>query len=223
MAAGREKGEESKKLNMSRYIDPKCRLCRRAGEKLFLKGDRCFTPKCAITRRNYAPGQHGSKGKGRPSEFALHLAEKQKLRRIYGLNERQFANIFVRSSKKSGVVGHNFLIGLEMRLDSVVYRLKLAKSRNQARQLVNHGHFLVNDQKVDIPAYILEPGDTVKINPFSLRKAFFKDLLKETAKTEAGWLEFNSRKAEAKILNQPDITKLDYTVDIAKVVEFYSR
>ena len=147
---------------MSRYTGPVCRLCRAEGTKLFLKGDRCYTEKCGLTKRNSRPGQHGTR-RGKMSEYGLRLREKQKLRRFYGLNETQFSTIYEKASNLPGQTGHNFLQLLERRLDNIIYRLGFGVSRNQARQLVCHGHFTVNGRKLDIPSALLNPGDVVAV------------------------------------------------------------
>ena len=147
---------------MARYTDANCRLCRREGQKLFLKGDRCYSTKCAMERRGYAPGQHGQ-GRSKASDYALQLREKQKTKRFYGLQETQFRNLFDKADRKSGITGENLLIMLETRLDNVVFRLGFASSRKEARQLVNHGHFTVNGKKVNIPSYTVKPGDVIKV------------------------------------------------------------
>ena len=145
---------------MSRYTDANCRLCRREGQKLFLKGDRCYSSKCAIDRRGYAPGQHGQ-GRSKISDYGLQLREKQKAKRFYGLQETQFRNLFDKAARKTGITGENLLILLETRLDNVVFRLGFASSRKEARQLVNHGHFTVNGRKVNIPSYEVKAGDVI--------------------------------------------------------------
>ena len=145
---------------MARYTDANCRLCRREGQKLFLKGDRCYSTKCAMERRGYAPGQHGQ-GRSKNSDYALQLREKQKTKRFYGLQETQFRNLFDKADRKQGMTGENLLIMLESRLDNVVFRLGFASSRKEARQLVNHGHFTVNGRKVNIPSYMVKAGDVV--------------------------------------------------------------
>jgi len=147
---------------MARYIGPVCRLCRREGEKLFLKGEKCYTEKCPFERRGYPPGQHGQGRRQRPTEYGIHLREKQKLRRIYGVLERQFERYYREAARRKGVTGENLLILLESRLDNIVYRLGFAPSRAAARQLVMHGHFTVNGRKVDIPSAQVRPGDVIE-------------------------------------------------------------
>ena len=147
---------------MARYTDANCRLCRREGQKLFLKGDRCYSTKCALEKRNFPPGQHGQ-GRKKISEYGLQLREKQKTKRFYGLQETQFRNLFDKAARKKGITGENLLILLETRLDNVVFRLGFASSRKEARQLVTHGHFTVNGRKVDIPSYQVKAGDIIKV------------------------------------------------------------
>lgn len=164
---------------MARYTDANCRLCRREGQKLFLKGDRCYSTKCAMERRGYAPGQHGQ-GRSKASDYALQLREKQKTKRFYGLQETQFRNLFDKADRKSGITGENLLIMLETRLDNVVFRLGFASSRKEARQLVNHGHFTVNGKKVNIPSYTVKPGDVIKVKEKSTNSPKFKEVKEMT-------------------------------------------
>ena len=172
---------------MSRYTGPVCRLCRREGTKLFLKGDRCYTNKCAVARRAYAPGQHGQ-GRRKTSEYGTQLREKQKLRRIYGVHEAQFARYFHIAERKRGITGENLLALLETRLDNAVYRLGLAQSRPQARQLVRHGHFTVNGKKVSIPSYQVSPGDEIAVRPSSRSMEQFKAIAESAPPTVPAWL-----------------------------------
>ena len=160
---------------MSRYTDANCRLCRREGQKLFLKGDRCYSSKCAIDRRGYAPGQHGQ-GRSKISDYGLQLREKQKAKRFYGLQETQFRNLFDKAARKTGITGENLLILLETRLDNVVFRLGFASSRKEARQLVNHGHFKVNGRKVNIPSYEVKAGDVITVKEKSTNSPKFKEV-----------------------------------------------
>ena len=160
---------------MARYTDANCRLCRREGQKLFLKGDRCYSTKCAMERRGYAPGQHGQ-GRSKASDYALQLREKQKTKRFYGLQETQFRNLFDKADRKSGITGENLLIMLETRLDNVVFRLGFASSRKEARQLVNHGHFTVNGKKADIPSMELKAGDVIAVKEKSQKSPKFKEI-----------------------------------------------
>ena len=155
---------------MARYIGPVCRLCRREGVKLFLKGERCYTPKCALEKKNYAPGQHGQQQRRKLSNYGVQLREKQKLRRIYGLNEQQFLNYFTKAASQKGATGENFLVLLERRLDNVIFRLGLASSRSAARQIVRHGHVTVDGQKVNIPSYQVRVGQVVSLKDKSKTK-----------------------------------------------------
>lgn len=216
---------------MGRYIGPVCRLCRREGVKLYLKGERCFGPKCPIVKRhpnkNYPPGQHGpgQRSARRPSEFALQLREKQKLKRLYGILERQFRRHFETAERRPGLTGENLLQILESRLDNVVYRLGFADSRRQARQLVRHGHFLVNGRKTDIPSYLVRPGDIIAVRPESRRREYFK-VLEETAKNKAvpDWLSRDLETMSGRVLRLPTRDEIDIpSVNTQLVVEYYSR
>lgn len=208
---------------MSRYTGPVCRLCRAEGAKLFLKGDRCYTEKCGLTKRNSKPGQHGTR-RGKMSEYGLRLREKQKLRRFYGLNETQFGAVYVKATKMPGQTGHNFLQLLECRLDNIVYRLGFGVSRSQARQLVCHGHFTVNGRKLDIPSAVLRPGDVVAVAEGS------KDvvLLKENSEASAArsipaWLDFSAAAMTGTVLSIPMREQIEVPVNEQLVVEFYAR
>lgn len=212
---------------MARYTGPVCRLCRREGEKLFLKGSRCLTPKCAIERRGYAPGQHGKEGqfrRGRASDYLLQLREKQKARRIYGVLERQFSRYFERASQQSGLTGYNLLAILERRLDNVVYRLGLADSRNQARQLVQHGHIMLNNRKTNIPSALVSPGDVVSVRPESQRRTYFKDRRQNIDDRRVpGWLKLDSANLSGRIMNMPAREDIDISLNEQLIVEYYSR
>ena len=208
---------------MARYTGPVCRLCRREGIKLFLKGERCYSEKCAVERRNYAPGQHGQVRR-KPTEYGLHLREKQRLRRFYGVLERQFRRYFEAASRKKGNTGEALLQALELRLDNVVYRLGLAVSRPQARQLVSHGHFTVNGRPVDRPSYRLRPGDVVAVRESSRDVA----LLRENANQAAGrglppWLELDAPQLTGRVLALPRRDQVDAPIQEQLVVEYYSR
>ena len=190
---------------MGRYIGPVCRLCRRAGVKLYLKGERCYSPKCAMERRPYPPGQHGQKRARRPSDYAVRLREKQKLRRIYGISERQFRNLFEEASKKKGVTGSVFLGLLESRLDNVVYRLGFAVSRRQARQLVRHGHITVNGRRVDLPSYRVRPGDEIAVAEKSRNLELIRQNLEAMKGRKVGpWLSLDVEGMKGKFLRLPD-------------------
>ena len=210
---------------MARDIDPKCRKCRRAGEKLFLKGDRCATPKCAIVKRAYAPGMHGKKISRGLSEYGTQLAMKQKVKRIYGIMERQFRHHFDEIKGKKGITGDLFLARLEMRLDNVVYRMGLALSRAQARQLVNHGLVNVDGKKVTIPSYEVKAGQTVGVKPGKKSKNYFKNLeqVLKNKKDFPAWISFDFSKMEAKINGTPDRMDAGINVDAQVIVEYYSR
>ncbi|MCL2569370.1 MAG: 30S ribosomal protein S4 [Oscillospiraceae bacterium] len=208
---------------MARYTGAVCRLCRREGEKLFLKGDRCYTGKCAIDKRSYAPGQHGQ-GRTKASEYGTHLREKQKTKRYYGLLEGQFRSYFDKAKKQKGQAGENMLSILETRLDNVIYRLGIGSSRAEARQLVLHGHFLVNGKRVDIPSFLVKPGMIVSIKETSRKSDKIKGNLEASAsRVPPKWLELDGSNYMAKIVALP--TKADIDLPIAEhlIVEFYSK
>lgn len=208
---------------MARYTGAVCRLCRREGEKLYLKGDRCYTDKCSVNRRTYPPGQHAH-GRRKVSEYGLHLREKQKLRRIYGILERQFRRYYEKASRQKGITGENLLQLLEMRLDNIVYRMGFASSRAQARQLVMHGHFAVNGKKVDIPSYQVRVGDVVSIREKSRNLQVIRDNV-EAARGRAmpEWLDVNLDQIEGKVLAAPTREQIDVPVQEHLIVEYYSR
>ena len=209
---------------MGRYIGPVCRLCRREGVKLYLKGERCYSPKCAMERRPYPPGQHGQKRARRPSDYAVRLREKQKLRRIYGISERQFRNLFEEASKKKGVTGSVFLGLLESRLDNVVYRLGFAVSRRQARQRVRHGHITVNGRRVDLPSYRVRPGDEIAVAEKSRNLELIRQNLEAMKGRKVGpWLSLDVEGMKGKFLRLPDREDLALPVNEQLVIEFYSR
>lgn len=200
-----------------------CMMCRRAGEKLFLKGERCFTAKCAITRRNYAPGMHGQKG-SRRSEFGTQLNEKQKVKRIYGLRERQFRGYYEEAARREGVTGNLMLEALERRLDNVVYKMQLAGSRREARQLVSHKHFMVNGRPVNIPSMQIRAEDVVAVKPSSLALPSFKERLSKIDENKiVPWLQVDSKKGTAKIAALPTMEDIDHQSQMQLIVEFYSR
>ncbi len=208
---------------MSRYTGPVCRLCRAEGAKLFLKGDRCYTEKCGLTKRNSKPGQHGTR-RGKMSEYGLRLREKQKLRRFYGINETQFSTIYKKATGMSGQTGHNFLQLLERRLDNVVYRLGLGVSRSQARQLVCHGHFTVNGRKLDIPSALLKVGDVVAVAEASRDVPPIKQHSEASAsRSLPAWLEFNPEAMSGSLVAVPVREQIDVPVNEQLVVEFYAR
>ncbi len=213
---------------MARYTDPVCRLCRREGEKLYLKGERCYTPKCAIEKHNVPPGMHGAKrARRKPSDFQRQLREKQKVRRIYGLFERQFRRYFRQALKTKGLTGTTLLVLLERRLDNVVYRLGFASSRAQARQLVTHGHFTVNGKKVDIASYAVEPGDVIQVAETSRRLAYFKALMEQGSHryTIPKWLSVDMAALAGRVLAMPTREDIDPDKKINEqlIVEYYSR
>ncbi len=208
---------------MARYTGPVCRICRRQGLKLFLKGERCFGPKCAIERRNYPPGDHGQRRR-KLSEYANQLKEKQKARAIYGVLERQFRKHFEEAERRPGVTGANLLRVLETRLDNVVYRLGFADSRKQARQLVRHGHFSLNGRLTNIPSALVKPGDVVAVMPKSRESEYFK-IVQEglTRKDVPQWLELDATAMSGRVLNLPGREAIEVSVNEQLVVEFYSR
>ena len=212
---------------MARHTGPVCRLCRREGEKLFLKGSRCLTPKCSVERRAYPPGQHGREGqyrRGRASDYLLQLREKQKARRIYGVFERQFSNYFVKAEKRPGLTGTNLLVMLESRLDNVLYRLGFADSRPQARQLVAHGHVMLNGRKTNIPSALVGAGDAVSVRPESLRRPYFKTLRQDLDERRVPrWLSLDSRNLSAKVMHLPTREDIDVSLNEQLIVEYYSR
>ncbi len=211
---------------MARYTGPVCKLCRREGEKLFLKGERCFTPKCALEKRSYPPGMHGrrSQFRRRVSDYGVQLREKQKARRIYGVMERQFRRYFREAERRPGMTGSNLLRLLETRLDNVVYRLGFASSRAQARQLVRHGHFQVNGRKTDIPSYLVEPGDEIAVGDNSKGKPYFRDLAKGLEeKAVPGWLSLDLESLTARVLDLPSKEEVETPISEQLVVEYYSR
>ena len=213
---------------MARYRGPVCRLCRREGMKLFLKGERCYTTKCAFERRSYPPGLHGPSARFRrkASDYALQLREKQKVKRIYGVMERQFRRYFEEASRRKGLTGTTLLQILETRLDNVVYRLGLADSRAQARQLVRHGHIEVNGRKVNIPSYRVKPGDVIRVRDKSRKNAFFRDraeLLAEGGRVVPDWLELDTNNLAGRVLALPQRHHIDLDIQEQLIVEFYSR
>lgn len=208
---------------MARYTGAVCKLCRREGKKLFLKGDRCYTGKCAFERRSYAPGQHGQ-NRSKNSEYGLQLRAKQQARRYYGIQEGQFHKYFLMAERKSGVTGENLLRICESRLDNVVYTLGWASSRAEARQLVTHGHFEVNGKKVDIPSYLLKAGDTVSIKSKSKDSVKFKTVLEANASRPVpSWLDLNAEALSAKVVALPEREQIEVPVEEHLIVEFYSK
>lgn len=212
---------------MARYTGPQCKVCRREGEKLFLKGARCLSPKCAIEKRNYPPGQHGQESqyrRGRASDYSLQLREKQKVRRIYGVLERQFRRYFREALKRPGMTGSNLLSLVERRLDNTVYRLGFADSRAQARQLVQHGHFNVNGRRTSVPSFIVSPGDVISVRDQSRTRTYFKTLRDYAGERSVPqWLSRDVAGLSAEIVRVPEREDIDYTISEQLVVEYYSR
>ncbi|KYH35205.1 30S ribosomal protein S4 [Clostridium tepidiprofundi DSM 19306] len=206
---------------MARYTGAVCRQCRREGMKLFLKGDRCYTDKCAFARRGYAPGQHGQSRK-KMSNYGLQLREKQKAKRIYGILEKQFRRYYEKAERIKGITGENLLQLLEMRLDNVVYRLGYGNSRKEARQLVTHGHFLVNGKKVNIPSYQVSVNDVISVCEKSRSYEVFKTF-NENPKTLPNWLQANQDSFEGKVLSKPSRDEIDVPVNETLIVELYSK
>lgn len=208
---------------MARYTGPVCRLCRREGAKLYLKGDRCYSGKCAIDRRGYAPGQHGQ-GRKKQSEYGIQLREKQKARRIYGILENQFRRYFEKAESQKGVTGENLLRLLERRLDNVVYRMGFAGSRVEARQLVRHGHFTVNGNKVNIPSMLTKVGDVVEIREKSRDNSRIKELVEQAArKASPEWVEVHADQFSGKVVAIPSREEIDVPIEEHLIVELYSR
>lgn len=208
---------------MARYVGPACRLCRREGIKLYLKGAKCYTDKCPVTRRSAPPGQHGV-GRRKQSEYGLQLREKQKLRRYYGVLERQFHRYFETAARGRGVTGETLLQLLERRLDNIVYRMGLAGSRKEARQIVRHGHFEVNGRKVDIPSFLVRTGEVVAVREGSRNHARLKELAElGGAHTTPAWLEVDLENKRATVLRYPSREEIDAPVQEHLIVELYSR
>lgn len=209
---------------MGRYTDSICRQCRREGEKLFLKGDRCYSEKCAIEKRPYIPGQHGQGRRQKPTEYGIQLREKQKTKRIYGLMEKQFRNYFKKADRQQGITGENLLILLERRFDNVVYRLGFGASRKEARQLVNHGHFTINGKRADIPSMLLREGDVIEVKEGSRSSAKFQEIKEQAAyKTPPEWLSVDVDNLIGKVLANPTREQIDTAVNEQLIVELYSR
>lgn len=206
---------------MARYTDANCKLCRREGQKLFLKGERCYGPKCALERRNYAPGQHGQ-AKKKQSDYGNQLREKQKAKRFYGVQETQFRNLFDKASKLSGKTGENLLILLETRLDNVVFRLGFAASRKEARQLVTHGHFTINGKKADIPSMEVKAGDVIAVKAKSQQSPKFKEI-RDMQITVPSWMTVDVAKLEGKVVAMPRREDIDTPIAEHLIVELYSK
>ncbi|MBI2083851.1 MAG: 30S ribosomal protein S4 [Deltaproteobacteria bacterium] len=209
---------------MARYLDSACRVCRREGLKLFLKGQRCYTDKCAIERREYAPGQHGQRRRGKPSEYGAQLREKQKVRRLYGLLEGQFRNTFYKASRLKGITGENLLFLLEKRLDNMVYRIGFCSSRNEARQFVQHGHFLVNGKKVTIPSYQVKAGDEIMLREKSRQIPQVVASLESIERRGIpSWLEMDKGKFVGRVKSLPSREELTLPMQEQLIVELYSK
>jgi len=211
---------------MARYTGPVCKLCRREGQKLFLKGERCYSPKCALERRSFPPGQHGTARQWRrkESDYALQLRAKQRARRTYGVLERQFRRYFAEAERRSGLTGVNLLIILESRLDNVVYRMGLGDSRAQARQLVLHGHITVNGRKTNIPSALVRPADIISITGRASGLTYFQNRAEAIEKhTAPEWLMLDPQKMVAKVLDLPTREQIDVNLDEQLIVEYYSR
>ena len=208
---------------MARYIEAQCRVCRREGCKLFLKGERCYTDKCSISRRNYAPGDHGQK-KAKLSEYGTQLREKQKTRSYYGVGEKQFRKYFEMASNKKGITGENLLQILESRLDNVVYRLGYGISRSEARQMVNHGQFEVNGKKVNIPSYLVKVGDVISVRENKQDNSTIKANAEATEKRPVpAWLEKDSKKLSGKVIRLASREDIDIPIEEHLIVELYSK
>ena len=208
---------------MARYTGPSCKLCRREGRKLYLKGDRCMTDKCALTRRATVPGQHGA-GRKTVKEYGMQLREKQTARRYYGVQEKQFKKYYVAADKKEGIAGENLLSILETRLDNAVYRMGMASSRKEARQLVRHGHFTLNGKKADIPSILLRVGDVIALKEKSRASEKIKGLMEAMADANAPkWLEVNKEAASAKVVAVPARDDVDFEFNEQLIVELYSK
>ena len=209
---------------MARYVGPVCRLCRREGMKLFLKGERCYTEKCAIEKRNLPPGQHGKARKAKLAGYGLQLREKQKVKRIYGVLENQFRRYFEAAERQRGITGETLLQLLERRLDNVCYRLGLSTSRAQARQLVRHGHFLVNGKKVDIPSFSVRAGDVVSVKAGSAKNPAIAHAMEEVkGRGIPEWLQFDADKTSGRVVSLPTREQINLPVQEQLIVELYSK
>ncbi|MBI5661610.1 MULTISPECIES: 30S ribosomal protein S4 [Ignavibacterium] len=208
---------------MARYTDSVCKLCRRERQKLFLKGQKCFTDKCPIEQRNYPPGQHGVSRRTKISEYGVQLREKQKIKRIYGLLETQFRNYFEKAIKQKGKTGENLVKLLERRLDNVVYRIGFASSRKQARQLIKHRHFMVNNQLVDIPSYLLNPGDVIQVKDKSKKLDAIHNSLKRVKDNTYNWLTVDKASLSGTFVQIPERVDIPLNANEQLVVELYSK
>jgi small subunit ribosomal protein S4 len=210
---------------MARYTGPDCKLCRREGMKLFLKGDRCLTKKCAVERRPYPPGEAGQNRRRKPSEYGVQLREKQKLRRIYGVLEHQFERLFNEAERRPGMAGENLLQMLEMRFDNVIYRMGFASSRDQARQLVSHEHFQVNGRKANIPSMQLKPGDVITVAEGSKKTEYFQAGAAFGSQRAATpqWLQIDQNAMTGRLLSAPQRSDVEALINEQLIVEWYSR
>jgi len=208
---------------LARYVGPSCRLCRREGMQLYLKGDRCYTDKCAIERRHYPPGQHGHR-RAKLSDYGMQLREKQKVRRIYGVMEKQFRGYFEKAERQKGVTGTNLLIFLERRLDNIVYRLGFANSRSQARQLVRHSYVLINGAKVNLPSYLVKKGDTIQVTEKGRNLPLIRDALEAAARRGCPpWLEMDKEEAKGRVIMFPSREDVTMPIQEHLIVELYSK
>lgn len=209
---------------MARYIGSSCRLCRRENLKLFLKGDRCYADKCAFERRSYPPGQHGQRRGGKPSDYRTQLREKQKVRRIYGILEKQFRGYYTRAERQKGITGTNLLILLESRLDNVIYRMGFANSRNQARQIVGHNHFLVNNRKVNIPSYQVKPGDVIEVKEKSRKVPLIMEAMETIVRRGVpDWMNVDKEQYRGTFETLPKREDLVMPIQEQLIVELYSK
>ncbi len=209
---------------MARYTGPVCKLCRREGEKLFLKGARCFSAKCAFEKRSYPPGQHGLSRRGKLSEYGIQLREKQKVKRIYGVLEKQFKNYYVKAAQQKGVTGENLLKLLESRLDNVIYRLGFAPSRKAARQMILHKHFTVNGRVVNVPSFLMRPGDVVAVRDKSKKMGIIHETLRRVKDENlVPWLRLDKAKLEGEFLEFPNREDIPIDVQESLIVELYSK
>ena len=208
---------------MARYIDSVCKLCRRERQKLFLKGQKCYTEKCPIESRNYPPGEHGQRRRSKVSEYGIQLREKQKIKRIYGLLESQFRNYFKKANKQKGITGENLVKLLESRFDNIVYRLGLAASRKQARQLIRHRHFMINERLVDIPSYSLTAGDIIKVRDKSKKLDAIHNSLKRVKDTAYSWLTIDKANLTGTYVQIPEREDVPLNANEQLVIELYSK
>ena len=209
---------------MARYVGSLCRLCRRENLKLFLKGDRCYGDKCAFERRPYAPGQHGQRRGGKPSDYTVQLREKQKVKRIYGVLEKQFRGYYFRAERRKGITGTNLLMFLESRLDNIVYRMGFANSRNQARQMVRHNHFLVNNKKVNIPSYQVRPGDLVEVKEKSRKISQILEAMETVVRRGIpNWIEVEKEKFRGTLKGLPNREDITMPIQEQLIIELYSK